>query len=388
MTIPSTIQAFLRVHSCEDLIKVFFINDIELVVNASKEAIGITQKILDLDEPSSVEVLKRASSSHVIALLLLLSLHMQYINIVNRIVHKLSVALRYDLNNYDAELLVEYARALDLQLNFSEKCFLETMYIAMKNKRHSVVKTCYNYKLAVTDYLKIAKPLLTEESWKLISFPISKGYVYVDSKIKVARLLSEYLKHSLMSKLYQLSSKCTSLANNKDFTQVLDDFRKALGIDKFNHLNDSKKSHITPVTSIRSLNETIKNLKDVNELYNISKNSFPPCINSIIEVLMRGENISHHQRFALATFLINLGVPQNIIIELFKCNPDFNEKITKYQIEHLQGLRGSRKRYLTYSCDTMKTLNMCKGECGIKNPLQYLYKVALKNRNPQIFAAK
>jgi DNA primase large subunit len=82
----------------------------------------------------------------------------------------------------------------------------------------------------------------------------------------------------------------------------------------------------------------------------------------------------------LATFLINLDIPQNLIIDLFKRSPDFNERITRYQIEHLQGLKGSKKRYLTYNCDTMKALNMCKAECGIRNPLQYPYKVASKNK--------
>ena len=381
MAVPNAVKVFLNAHSCEDIIKDFFVGDVELLTNVCKDVVLITQKVMELDENSSAELLKKADDRHVVALLLLLSLFTQYTSIVNRLVHKISVALRLDLSNYDDVFLTEYAKALDIPLDFSERCFLETMYIVVKNRRQSVVKTCYNYRLAINDYLKVAKPLLTEESWKIISFPMLKGYVYMDSRVKVARLLSEYLKYLLVSKLHQLSSQCTVLTSNKDFMQVLEDFKKIMRVDKVAHFSELKKSSIVSVTtSVRSLKEVFENMKNVDELYNASKSLFPPCISSIVESLMRSENISHHQRFALATFLINLDIPQNLIIDLFKRSPDFNERITRYQIEHLQGLKGSKKRYLTYNCDTMKALNMCKAECGIRNPLQYPYKVASKNK--------
>jgi DNA primase large subunit len=59
------------------------------------------------------------------------------------------------------------------------------------------------------------------------------------------------------------------------------------------------------------------------------------------------------------------------ILELFRNVPDFNEKIARYQLEHIAGLRGSRKQYMPYSCQTMKSLGLCPivGDCGAKNPL-------------------
>jgi DNA primase large subunit len=377
MTILSIVRSFLNNNSCEDIIKDFFIGDAELFVHSSKEAVFIAQKIMELNENSSVEILRKADDKPIIALLLSLSLLKQYTNIVNKLIHKLSTTLLYDLIEYNDAYIVEYARALDMQLHFSERCFLETMYITVKNRKQFIMKVCYNYKIALTDYLKIAKPLLTEEPWKLISLPILEGYVYIDSKLRIARLLMEYLKNLLTSKLHQFSSQCTFLMNIKDFVQVLEDFKKILGLEKIEHFAIS--GNASTMLSTESLKETLEGIKSVNDLYNISKKLFPPCINSIIEALMKGENLSHHQRFALATFLINLGLTQEVIIELFKYSPDFNEKITKYQIEHLQGLRGSKKKYTTYNCDTMKVLNMCRYACGIKNPLQYPYKIT-KNR--------
>ncbi|MDW8011110.1 MAG: hypothetical protein RMH84_05920, partial [Sulfolobales archaeon] len=45
--------------------------------------------------------------------------------------------------------------------------------------------------------------------------------------------------------------------------------------------------------------------------------------------------------------------------------------IARYQVEHLAGLRGSGKRYRTYSCEKMKSLGLCVAECSTRTPLQY-----------------
>jgi DNA primase large subunit len=56
--------------------------------------------------------------------------------------------------------------------------------------------------------------------------------------------------------------------------------------------------------------------------------------------------------------------------------PDFNEKIARYQVEHIAGLRGSRTRYKPPSCQTMRSLGLCVEDgrlCPkwIKNPLEF-----------------
>ena len=60
---------------------------------------------------------------------------------------------------------------------------------------------------------------------------------------------------------------------------------------------------------------------------------------------------------------------------MFRNMPDFNEKITRYQVEHLAGLRGSGKRYRTYSCEKMKSLGLCKADCGTRSPIQAYYRI-------------
>jgi DNA primase large subunit len=56
---------------------------------------------------------------------------------------------------------------------------------------------------------------------------------------------------------------------------------------------------------------------------------------------------------------VNIGIPTENIIELFRSFSDFNERMTRYQVEHIAGERGSRTRYKPPKCDTLKTHGLC-----------------------------
>jgi DNA primase large subunit len=87
--------------------------------------------------------------------------------------------------------------------------------------------------------------------------------------------------------------------------------------------------------------------------------AFPPCIKALYEAVASGRHLSHIGRFTLTTFLINIGMPTETIISLFKNSADFNERMTRYQVEHLAGEKGSRTRYIPPKCETLKTHSVC-----------------------------
>jgi DNA primase large subunit len=65
------------------------------------------------------------------------------------------------------------------------------------------------------------------------------------------------------------------------------------------------------------------------------------------------------------------------IVDIFKKLPDFKESVTRYQLEHLSGKKGSSKKYFVPSCEKIKLENLCyeKEVCkGIVNPIQLLKK--------------
>ena len=97
---------------------------------------------------------------------------------------------------------------------------------------------------------------------------------------------------------------------------------------------------------------------------------YPPCIKHAIDVLENGENLSHSGRFMLAAFLLGRGQPIDKIALLFKNAPDYNEKVTRYQINQIAG----DTKYSCPSCEKIKSNDLCFAipECdNIINPIQF-----------------
>ncbi len=90
--------------------------------------------------------------------------------------------------------------------------------------------------------------------------------------------------------------------------------------------------------------------------------------------MIKSGDADHNQRWVLAMYLKWVGFDKEKVIEFFaKHAKDYNERITRYQVEHIYAMRGSRKDYLMPSCRWMREHNMCL-ECGWdRNPVTYTY---------------
>lgn len=110
----------------------------------------------------------------------------------------------------------------------------------------------------------------------------------------------------------------------------------------------------------------------------------PPCMRQIIGMSQVGENMPHHARFALVTFLNAAGLSREDIFKVFTTAPDFKEEIVRYQIDHITGASSSTS-YSVPNCDTMKTGGICYDPdslCGMEwmtNPFIY-FKVKGRKR--------
>jgi Eukaryotic-type DNA primase, large subunit len=103
----------------------------------------------------------------------------------------------------------------------------------------------------------------------------------------------------------------------------------------------------------------------------------PSCIRNIVQALKTAGDPDHFQRLALVWYLKWVGYSVEDVVEMFKrFAKDFNEKVTRYQVEFAYGLRGSKKDYLPPSCEWMKQHNICLN-CGWsekhKNIVTYTY---------------
>ncbi len=88
---------------------------------------------------------------------------------------------------------------------------------------------------------------------------------------------------------------------------------------------------------------------------------FPPCIRKMQRTLQAGENLSHAGRFALAAFLHRAGADPETIVDAYRGAPDFDESITRYQVEHITQHAGG-SGYTPPECETLRSHGLCVRE--------------------------
>jgi len=192
-------------------------------------------------------------------------------------------------------------------------------------------------KLSVPDYLLRASKMY-EQEWKLINRSVKDGYVYLDTD-EAVRLIRNEL-------------------SNLIYTRV-----KNMKVYEVPILIKSKADELRKKYSGRYVYRNQFKILD-----------YPPCIKHAMEIINKGENLPHSARFMLATYMLAIGKTEEEVIEIFKNSPDYNEKITRYQVEHLAGKKGSHIKYSVPSCDRLRSEDLCFAvkECeNLINPIQF-----------------
>ncbi|MCX9085228.1 MAG: DNA primase regulatory subunit PriL [Candidatus Methanoperedens sp.] len=220
------------------------------------------------------------------------------------------------------------------------------------------IDSSMNEKLFVihfTDYIRFAN-VIHEPKWKLVNRNMDLGKVSL-SRDDFSRIMEEAIRKRIESGLPAAvpGDICETLR------PYLDEIRNALS---------ARKSEF-----------------NIEEFKEIMPDCFPPCIVHALSNVQAGVNLAHSMRFALVSFLINIGMNVDGIIEIFKVSPDFDEERTRYQVNHIHGDTGTA--YTSPSCSTMTTYGNCFGKeplCDrISHPLSYYRKKAwlLKKGKPE-----
>ncbi len=185
----------------------------------------------------------------------------------------------------------------------------------------------HHYTIPFTTYLQNTTTL-QDPPWKLINRHLNHGEVHL-TQHETIRLLQEEIKKHIEVKL---DAKITSLP-------------------------------LEIKTKVERLRNTFTSLKGTirqEEIpQTIDTEAYPPCIKALYNSLSSGHHLSHIGRFTLTTFLVNIGMPTETILDLYRNLSDFNERLTRYQIEHIAGERGSRQKYQPPKCATLRTHNVC-----------------------------
>jgi DNA primase large subunit len=177
-------------------------------------------------------------------------------------------------------------------------------------------------------------------NWKLVNRRLKNGNIYVN-KPELVRLVREEIKDLILSRFQSMPS----IRLPERFQPIINEIIQ-----------------ITPVPT------------DAGEEIIVTPDKYPPCLLQALNLLKTGQNVPHYGRFLMAAYLIKTGKSVDEIVQLYQKAPDFSEKITRYQVEHIAGLRGGRERYIIPNCRTLSTHNFCfrTEACGtITTPIQF-----------------
>ena len=197
------------------------------------------------------------------------------------------------------------------------------------------------------DFIRYSKKL-TGNAYRLVFQPLSGGKVEVEPRILVNLYREKFVESSF--KFLASIKKTEALA-------ALSPMEEFISSVKQEYLSRRKKEKV--------------------DLGNVDSSKFPPCINEYLKLMREGVNLPQMARFTLVSFLHKVGMNPSDIIALFRSAPDFNEKITTYQVNHITG-EISGTVYSPPKCSVLLSNHICfKGEdplCNqewLKHPLRY-----------------
>jgi DNA primase large subunit len=184
-----------------------------------------------------------------------------------------------------------------------------------------------------------------DSKWKLINRIINNGLVQVSPR-ELARLLQEDVKNQIEKSAKQELGKVPEQIQH-DIDELKADFLK-------------RKPQFEEVIQVIKAQES----------------DYPPCITNLMKRTTEGQHLSHVERFTLVTYLLRQGISVDTIVSLFSNVPDFKEDKTRYQVEHLSGVRMGKEPYMPYNCSSLQTHGVCSKPADqicrtIRNPLSY-----------------
>jgi DNA primase large subunit len=206
----------------------------------------------------------------------------------------------------------------------------------------------YDFTIYFVDYLKNSTAF-ADVKWKLVNREVDReGRVFLH-KNELVRLITEEVRKHI-------------------YKGLKSDIQVKLPLSLVQKTNGIKQI----------LDEKVRRFKKDDVPKAIVQAAYPPCIERLYSDLMSKRHIPHLGRFTLTSFLLNIGVKMENIVRLYTSATDFEERLTKYQVEHIAGKRGGSTKYKPPNCNTLRTYRLCPGGdeiCKvIRNPLTYYQK--------------
>ena len=214
-----------------------------------------------------------------------------------------------------------------------------------------------------------------------VSFSLSSKQNFF-AEIPLTFFLKTNFKEPFMKLVNQKLEKGIVFLNENDFARFLSEFIYETTFDSIPSSTENLPKVFESIAGQISSQLTVRERKDLNDSFSGANDpdAYPPCMQQIYDDLISGKNAVHQARFNIATFLIGIGLDKEKVIELFSKTPNFNEKITRYQVERIAGKGGTK--YSAPSCEKIRSQRLCPNSkfCeGFSHPISF-YKARLKNQ--------
>ncbi|MFX1483730.1 MAG: hypothetical protein ACFFCP_11160, partial [Promethearchaeota archaeon] len=187
----------------------------------------------------------------------------------------------------------------------------------------------YEIQIQFENYLEVA-PSFHSEEWSLINRYLDKGWVPL-RRSELDRLMSGKFRQLIMHGRLDIPKMSRRL------------------IEAVHRIESETRGRIRQAEPVK-ITETLTN-------------AFPPCIEKMYTDSMSGAvNLSHDARFALAAFLLRIGMDERDVQRVFSASPDRHTSIIEYQVRHIATKRSSgdeREGYVPPGCKKLQVNNLC-----------------------------
>ncbi len=172
-----------------------------------------------------------------------------------------------------------------------------------------------------------------------------------------------YLRYSPRSREYHLINK-----------RIFGGFVEITEGEMLRLVEEAIRKHIEDIPLVKDPPESVKKagerlleeLPKTQTKITVKEGDHPPCVMKLLESIKKHENLPHHARWYLATYLLAIEMDEDGITTMYSGLPDFSEKITRYQVAHAK-----KKGYKVPSCSTVMSYGLCCAVCRIGNPLKW-----------------
>jgi DNA primase large subunit len=198
----------------------------------------------------------------------------------------------------------------------------------------------YEYRMRFENFLEVAPDFHADE-WKLINRYLDRGWVFIRRR-ELNRLISGKFRQIIMSGHLEIPKLPQRLAEAVQRVEV------------------ESRGKIRQYEPIKITGQVTA--------------AFPPCMQKLYDDSVSGQvNLPHDARFALAAFLLKVGMSEAEVNKVFGHSPDSDNRQIGYQVDHIASKRSTKSETTGYTptgCKKLQTNNLCPVYLGLtEDPL-------------------